>query len=139
MTVPSALPCPVRPTTVLVAEDHPLNQKIARNILEKRGFRVAVAIDGRHAIQLWRSAPTAYDVILMDIDMPHLDGLKAARRIRRMEARTASHVPIIAYTASSLDADREQCLSAGMDDYIPKPSKPEHLYAALDRALARRQ
>jgi CheY-like chemotaxis protein len=124
---------------VLLAEDHPLNQTIARKLLEMRGCRVTVAHNGWQALNIWNSSPNSFDIILMDIQMPEMDGLEAARRIRSIENGTARHIPILAYSASSWKADLELCLSAGMDGYILKPIEPRQLYQALETAITSRR
>jgi len=118
---------PVRRLHVLLAEDTPVNQKLVRRILEKRGHSSVLVDDGEKAIAAWQREP--FDVILMDVQMPVLDGLQATARIREREKATGAHVPIIAMTAHVLAGDRERCLDAGMDSYI---SKPIHAPALLE-------
>ncbi len=115
---------------MLVAEDNEVNQKVAVRILEKLGYRVEVADDGREALEA--CARTRYDAVLMDGQMPGMDGYEATRRIRERE-RDGERLPIIAMTASAMKGDRERCLEAGMDDYVSKPVTPESLEAALRR------
>jgi CheY-like chemotaxis protein len=115
------------PLRILLAEDNPVNQKLALRLLERMGYRADVADNGLEAITALEGAP--YDVVLMDIQMPELDGLEATRRIRR---RWPDDGPrIVAMTANAMDGDREACLAAGMDDYIAKPIGPEALQASL--------
>jgi CheY-like chemotaxis protein len=118
---------------VLVAEDNPINQKLAKRLLEKAGCSVDVASDGRQAVQMWREC--AYNVIFMDCQMPTMDGYEATREIRQLEQSKAIHnrTPIVAMTANTMAGDREKCLSAGMDDFIPKPIPSD----AIDRVLHR--
>ena len=117
---------------VLVAEDNEVNQKVAARILEKLGYRVEVAEDGREAIEA--CARTRYDAVLMDGQMPGMDGFEATRRIRERERETGGpRLPILAMTASAMKGDRERCLEAGMDDYVSKPVTPEALDAVLRR------
>ncbi len=104
---------------ILLAEDNPINQRMALRLLEKMGHRVTLVDNGHVAVQRATSAP--FDLMLMDVQMPGLDGISAARQIRSWEARHGGHVPIIAMTARAMQGDRERCLEAGMDDYISKP------------------
>ncbi len=117
---------------VLVAEDNEVNQKVAARILEKLGYRVEVAENGEEA--LLACARTAYDAVLMDGQMPGMDGFEATRRIRERERESGGpRLPIVAMTASAMKGDRERCLEAGMDDYVSKPVTPEALEAVLRR------
>jgi PAS domain S-box-containing protein len=118
---------------VLVAEDNVVNQKVAVRMLERLGLRADMAANGREAVALFRMAP--YDVILMDCQMPEMDGFEAAREIRRL-ANPAQRVVIVAMTAEAMTGTREQCLADGMDDYISKPVKIEDLYETLRRWVA---
>jgi CheY-like chemotaxis protein len=115
---------------VLLAEDNPVNQKLAQRVLAKRGHRVVTAGDGRAALDLW--AAGGCDLILMDVEMPGLDGLEATRRIRREEAELGRRTPIVGMTAHAMAGDRERCLAAGMDGYLAKPFKVEELIAAVE-------
>jgi two-component system sensor histidine kinase/response regulator len=114
--------------TLLVAEDNEVNQKVAVRILERLGYRVEVADNGEEALRACERQH--YDAVLMDGQMPGMDGYEATRRIRQLEA-DARHTPIIAMTASAMKGDRERCLAAGMDDYVSKPVTPETLEAVL--------
>ena len=122
---------PVRPLTVLLAEDNAVNQKLAVRLLEKRGHRVAVAATGVEALEAF--ARQSFDAVLMDVQMPDMDGLQAAAEIRARERGTGVHIPIIAMTAHAMRGDRERCLAAGMDAYVVKPIRPEELFGALER------
>ena len=122
--------CPLR---ILVAEDNAINQRLVRKLLEKRGHTVSVAGDGREALALYDREP--FDVVLMDVQMPGMDGLEATAAIRAKEARTGRRVPIIALTAHAMKGDEERCLRAGMDGYVAKPVKAETLLAAIEAAL----
>jgi two-component system sensor histidine kinase/response regulator len=116
---------------ILLAEDNPVNQKLAMRVLEKMGHRVTVVGNGRDAFETLRKA--AYDVVLMDVQMPVMDGLTATAMIREAETETGGHVPIIAMTANAMQGDRERCLEAGMDDYLPKPIRFQDLADVLQK------
>ncbi len=117
---------------VLLAEDNPVNQKLAVRILEKRACRVEVAGNGVEALQKWRTG--GCDLILMDMMMPEMDGLEATRQIRSDEAALARpRTPIVAMTANALEGDRERCLAAGMDGYVSKPVRVDELFAEMAR------
>jgi two-component system, sensor histidine kinase and response regulator len=118
---------------VLLAEDNAVNQKLATLLLEKRGHDVVVVGNGQLAID--KSADEDYDVILMDIQMPILDGLEATRLIRQREIETGKHIPIIAMTAHAMKGDRDRCKDAGMDGYVAKPIHASDLYAAIDELV----
>ncbi len=120
----------MKPLVILLVEDHPINQMIATLLLEKLGHSVITATDGRAAADQFLQ--TTWDLILMDIQMPVMDGLEATRLIRTMEPST-QHTPIVAMTASTSDAERQACLDAGMDDHLSKPISA----AAIDQLLAR--
>jgi two-component system, sensor histidine kinase and response regulator len=104
---------------ILLVEDNIVNQRVARLMLEKAGHGVVVASNGREALRLL--AEQAFDLVLMDIQMPEMGGLEATAAIREAEQRTGAHIPVIAMTAHAMTGDRERCLSAGMDGYISKP------------------
>lgn len=116
---------------VLLVEDNLVNQRLALRLLEKYGFRPVVAADGHRALDLLQHTGWAFDVVLMDIQMPGMDGFQTAREIRRLEGSRDARLPIIALTAHALDRDRERCLAAGMDAYLSKPIRPDELLAAL--------
>jgi CheY-like chemotaxis protein len=115
--------------TILLAEDNLVNQKLIVRLLEKRGHRVTVAPDGHAALAA--VAREKFDLALMDVQMPDLDGLEATRLIREQESNTDRRLPIIAMTAHALKGDRERCLAAGMDGYVAKPVSPPELFAAM--------
>jgi two-component system, sensor histidine kinase and response regulator len=117
---------------VLVAEDHAINEMIVRTILERQGWTVRVVQSGRDVAELARSE--RFDVILMDVQMPGMDGLAATAAVRQMEREAGGHVPIVGVTAQTM-AGREGCLSAGMDAYVTKPIRPAALFAAIDEAI----
>jgi PAS domain S-box-containing protein len=121
-----------RRNRVLLVEDNLVNQRLALRLLEKHGFRTVTACDGNRALDVLRTSDWAFDVILMDIQMPGLDGFETTREIRRLESARNTHVPIIAVTAHALGRDRERCLAEGMDAYLSKPIKPDELFAALE-------
>jgi CheY-like chemotaxis protein len=114
----------------LVAEDNAVNQKVAVRMLERLGLRADVAANGREAVDLYAMAP--YDLIFMDCHMPEMDGYAATAEIRK-QAGAGRRVPIIAMTAEAMEGCRENCLAAGMDDYVAKPVRPEDIVEALRR------
>nr|WP_229219172.1 ATP-binding protein [Duganella sp. BJB1802] len=116
---------------VLLAEDNPVNQRLAVRLLEKLGHRVTLVDSGLAVLE--RAGHGDHDLILMDVQMPGLDGLAATRQIRQREAAQGGHVPIIAMTARAMAGDRERCLEAGMDDYLAKPVDSQQLRAMLLR------
>lgn len=118
-----------RPLQVLLVEDHVVNQKLAMTLLERWGHQTDVADNGRIGVE--KALAKEYDVILMDMMMPVMDGLEATRMIRALE--TGRRVPIVAMTANAMQGDRERCLEAGMDEYLAKPVKPLELQAMLER------
>jgi CheY-like chemotaxis protein len=125
-------PAPVTPPralNILLAEDNAINARLAVRLLEKLGHRVRHVSDGQQALEA--VAATSYDAVLMDMQMPRLDGLEATRRIRAQEAKTGGHLPIIALTANAMKGDDEQCLAAGMDGYLTKPIDVERLKETL--------
>jgi CheY-like chemotaxis protein len=119
---------------VLLCEDHPLNQEIAKALLQKKGMVVETAENGQvNREKFSASAPGYYDVILMDIRMPVLDGYEAAREIRALERPDAKSVPIIAMTAEAFADSIEKAKQAGMNDYLTKPVEPEQLFRVLQK------
>jgi CheY-like chemotaxis protein len=118
--------------SVLLVEDNPINQKVACLMLERIGHRVVVAANGKEAMAALQG--NRFDVVLMDCQMPEMDGFEATRRIRA-EEQAGRHLPIIAMTANAMLSDREQCLSAGMDDYLSKPVRLSDLASMLERWL----
>lgn len=135
--IPAAPASPSARARILVVEDNPVNQRIVEAVLEKLGHAVAVAENGKEALEALDRA--SYELILMDCQMPEMDGYEATRSIREREGRDAlPRIPIIAMTANAMDGDRERCLAAGMDDYLAKPVRAADLGAAVARNLARR-
>jgi signal transduction histidine kinase/CheY-like chemotaxis protein len=119
---------------ILLAEDNPVNQTLAVRLLERRGHTVVTVDNGQKALAAL--AQDSFDVVLMDVQMPIMDGLEATAAIRAEEEKRGTHMPIIAMTAHAMIGDRDHGLAAGMDDYLVKPIKPADLYAAIDRLLA---
>ncbi len=130
---PAAVTLP--PLRILLAEDSVVNQRLAVAILEKHGHGVTVAGDGQAALELLRDG--AFDLVLMDVEMPNLDGLEATAAIRQRERDGGGHVPVIAMTAHAMKGDRERCLEAGMDDYVSKPIRAADLFQKIGEVLAR--
>jgi len=123
-----------RSTRILLAEDNIVNQKLALRLLEKFGFQADAVANGMEAVRALELAP--YDLVLMDVQMPELDGFQATQVIRDPESRVLNHnIPIIAMTAHAMKKDRDRCLNAGMDDYVPKPIQPQKLYEAIENQI----
>jgi CheY-like chemotaxis protein len=123
-----------RRVRILLAEDNATNQQVALNILLKLGFHADIVADGRQAVRALKTG--SYDIVLMDVQMPVMDGFEATRAIRSGKAKVPNRrIPIIAMTAHAMKGDREHCLDAGMDDYISKPIAPQALAEALERCL----
>ncbi|HET9949473.1 MAG TPA: response regulator [Longimicrobiales bacterium] len=124
-----------RKLRVLLAEDNKVNQMLAVGLLRKRGYDVVVAEDGAQAVEL--AASQELDLVLMDVQMPRVDGFEATRRIREAEAHGRRRLPIVAVTAHGMEGDRDRCLAAGMDDYVSKPIEPDRLETAIARWVGR--
>lgn len=120
----------VQPMRVLLAEDNPVNQKVAVGLLSKRGHAVVVAGNGRDALEALTRQP--FDLVLMDVQMPVMGGFEATAAIRERERATGSHIRIVAMTAHAMTGDRARCLAAGMDDYMAKPVNPKELFAMVE-------
>jgi two-component system sensor histidine kinase/response regulator len=118
---------------LLLAEDNPVNQRVAVYLLQKAGYTVTAVSNGKQA--LTALAQESFDAILMDVQMPQMDGFEATKAIRAREAGTDRHIPIIAMTAHAMSGDRERCLQAGMDDYVSKPMQIKDLLRAFDSAF----
>ena len=130
---PSATP-KRKPLRILLAEDNAINQKLAARLMEKRGDHVEIASNGREALALL-SGKGSFDVVLMDVQMPEMDGLTATATFRAEEKATGAHTPIIGVTAHATEDDRERCLRAGMDAYVSKPYRADKLFEAIDRVV----
>jgi CheY-like chemotaxis protein len=118
---------------VLLVEDNVVNQMVAKALLERRGFEVVVAGNGREGAELFQSG--RFDLVLMDIQMPEMDGFEALAAIRALEEGTGRRTPVVALTAHALKEDRERCLAAGMDDYLSKPIEASRLYEVIRSVL----
>ena len=133
---------------ILLVEDNIVNQKLAKIMLTKVGYQVDVANDGKEAVEKYTTSPEHFDLILMDVQMPEMDGMEATAEIRKLETRNLklknhnsttellNHVPIIAMTAHALKGDRERCIEAGMDGYVSKPIQPHKLLEAIERHIS---
>jgi CheY-like chemotaxis protein len=120
-----------RALNILVAEDNVINQKLAVALLKKMGHEATLAGNGHEALDLWECG--SFDLIMMDVQMPEMDGTEATARIRAKEKLTGAHIPIIAMTAYAMSGDRDRYLSTGMDEYITKPVS----YKRMEQAIAR--
>ena len=118
---------------ILLVEDGAVNRRVAVELLKLNGYDVTIATNGREAVEL--TATTEFDAVLMDVQMPEVNGLEATQQIRQRENETGTHLPIIAMTAHAMKGDRVRCLEAGMDEYITKPIKAEVLYDTLEQVL----
>jgi CheY-like chemotaxis protein len=121
---------PAKCLRILVADDNPVNQRVAQRMLERLGHKVAVANDGKEALAAIKT--TSFDLVMMDVQMPEMDGFEATQRVREWEAGK-THIPIIALTAHAMDSHREECLTAGMDSFLAKPILLESLKLELER------
>lgn len=119
-----------RPLRILLAEDNTINQRLTRRILEKRGHTVITASDGIEALEALDRE--MFDLALMDVQMPRMDGFQATSIVREREKLTGNHLPIFAMTANVLKGDEDRCLNAGMDGYIPKPVSPKELIGTVE-------
>ena len=126
---------PARGSRILLVEDNQVNQRLAARMLKKRGHDADVAENGFEALKML--SLKTYDLILMDCQMPEMDGFETTRRIRTAEETTGHHIPIVAMTANALPGDRERCIEAGMDEYIAKPVHAEMLYQMIETVIAR--
>ncbi len=122
------------PRNILVAEDNPVNQKLIRKLLEKKGYSVTIAEDGQKTIELYEKG--GFDCILMDIQMPELNGYEATRKIRSKEKNKDRHIPIVALTAHAMKQEIDHCMAVGMDAYVSKPIRRKELFETLEREMA---
>ena len=122
---------------ILVAEDNLVNQKLATRLLEKRDHRVTVVLNGREALAALEN--DAYDLVLMDVQMPEMDGFEATTILRDREKSTGKHQHVIAMTALAMNGDRERCIASGMDGYLSKPIRSQELDETLDSILTKKQ
>ena len=127
----NAIPTPSRSLRILVAEDTPFNQKFIQRLLDRWNHKITIVRDGHQALDALKNE--SYDIVLMDVQMPNLNGLEATKAIRIEEQQSKKHIPIIAMTAHAIKGDRERCLDAGMDEYISKPINSEKLFNTIER------
>ncbi len=125
----------MRPLRILLAEDSPPNQRLAVGVLTKWGHEITVVNNGREALATLENNSDQFDLVLMDVQMPEMDGFQATSLIREREARSGTHLPIIAMTAHAMKGDREECLAAGMDGYVAKPIRRRELQQVIDEVL----
>jgi two-component system, sensor histidine kinase and response regulator len=133
--LPAETPQLVHPRRLLLVEDNVINRRVAMGLLKARGHQAVVAENGQEAVDTL--ATQAFDVVLMDMQMPVMDGYEAIAELRQREHRTGGHIPIVAMTAEALKGDRERCLACGADDYVSKPINPVELYRAIEQFPAR--
>jgi CheY-like chemotaxis protein len=126
---------PPQPLQILLAEDNLVNQKLAVRLLERRGHCVTLASTGREAIAAFEKA--RFDLVLMDVQMPDMDGLEATMEIRARERQAGLHTPIVALTAHALKGDRDRCVAAGMDGYINKPIEADRFIQVVEEMANR--
>jgi signal transduction histidine kinase/ActR/RegA family two-component response regulator len=131
---PERLQAPARKLRILLAEDNAVNRRLAQILLQRQGHAVAAAENGRVAVRLFETEP--FDLILMEVQMPEMDGLEATSAIRKLEETGSRRIPIVALTAHAMSSDRERCFAAGMDGYITKPVDPDVLYRTIQDLAA---
>jgi len=140
LSITSALPPAAAPLRVLLAEDDLVSQGVARRLLERLGHSVTMAANGRLAVEQWEHAGARpFDLILMDVMMPEMNGFEAIARIRQQETAEGRHAMIVSLTADDQPGDREHCLQAGADDYLPKPLRSQSLIKKLGEIYARQR
>ena len=118
---------------ILVAEDQLINRKVITQFLERKGLKVRNAENGKQAVEMYTQNPDAYFMILMDVQMPVMDGFEATKMIRTLEEKLNIHIPIVAMTAHAMKGDKEKCLAVGMDHYLSKPVNPDELYSVVEK------
>jgi two-component system sensor histidine kinase/response regulator len=133
-SIPNVIMDMLPPLRILLVEDNPINQKVAQRLLEKAGHNVTVANNGREALD--HIGREKFCLVLMDIQMPEMDGLEATVAIRENERLSGGHLPIVALTAHAMKGDRERCLEAGMDGYVTKPVVQQVLFQTMADVLA---
>ncbi|MBI3759716.1 MAG: response regulator, partial [Deltaproteobacteria bacterium] len=129
-----------RDLRVLLVEDNVINQRLATRLLEKWGFNVTLAVNGKAALEALQSdsPQSPFDIVLMDVQMPEMDGIEATRLIRHREMASGSRpIPVVAMTAHAMNGDRERCLEAGMDAYISKPIEAQSLLTSIEGLVRR--
>jgi CheY-like chemotaxis protein len=124
-------------TEILVAEDQIINRKVITQFLERKGWSVTVVENGKQALEMLQKHPQRFSIVLMDVQMPVMDGFEATKQIRIAESAKKIHIPIIAMTAHAMKGDKEQCIAAGMDNYLSKPVNPEELYEMVEKYTKR--
>ena len=127
---------------MLIVEDNIVNQQVIRGILKKKHIHTSIAGNGIEALQILETTSDIFDAILMDLEMPEMDGIEATKRIRAGQLRNNNqqqHIPIVAVTAQAMRGDRERCLAAGMNGYLSKPVNPELLYNTLADILRKKK
>ena len=138
-TAPAAAPLrtlapePLRSLRILLAEDNLVNQRLVVRLLQKRGHGVVIANNGREALAALQDG--GFNIVLMDVQMPEMDGFEATAAIRAHEREGGAHVPIVAMTAHAMKGDQERCVAAGMDGYVSKPISPQRLFDEIDRVV----
>ncbi|AFM39704.1 CheY-like receiver domain-containing protein [Desulfosporosinus acidiphilus SJ4] len=120
-----------KPLKLLIVEDDEINRMVMEKIAIRKGWEVLLAENGEVAVDIYQKLE--FEVIIMDCQMPILDGFKATRAIRQLESNSGTHIPIIALTANTLEGDREKCLNAGMDDYLTKPIETNDFYTIVEK------
>jgi len=125
-----------RSVRILLAEDNPVNQKLAKLMLTKAGYQVEVANNGKEAVRKYIDRPDDFDLVFMDVQMPEMDGMEASQLIR---AEGFDAIPIVAMTARAMKGDREECIKAGMNDYVSKPIKRELVFEMIDKWVVNRE
>ena len=116
-----------------MAEDQVINMKIITQLLQKKGWEVIAAENGKIAVDKYQELGSELNLVLMDVQMPVMDGFTATETIREMETKSGTHIPILAMTAFAMKGDKEKCLAVGMDYYITKPINPQELYSIVEK------